>query len=215
MSKSTVGDRCPRLRSAASMPKPLGAKGSMASISTVYLLKRAELAVRGCVEVALGAVNLTPSQYFILFLVKSGEATSSAELARSMGVLPQSMIELIAPLEKAGAIARRPDPDNNRILRIEVTAAGEKLFAKGTEAAIQIEKELLEDFDARELATVNRFLGALTAKAEGHSFHPKVRRLGKVAAKAKGANSKPKRAGAAAKTADGARTSIRRRAGRG
>ena len=188
----------------------------MTAISTVYLLKRAELAVRGCVEVALGAVGLTPSQYFILFLVKCGEATSSAELARSMGVLPQSMIELIAPLEKSGAIVRRPDPDNNRILRIEVTAAGEKLFAKGTEAAIQIEKELLEDFDARELAAVNRFLGALTATAEGHSFHPKLRRLSKVAAKAKGgAGSKPKSVGATDKTAGPTKAAVRRRASRG
>jgi DNA-binding MarR family transcriptional regulator len=156
-------------------------------IGTVYLLKRAELAVRGCAEVALGAVALTPSQYFILFLVKCGEATSSAELARSMGVLPQSMTELIAPLEKSGAIVRRPDPANNRILRIVITPAGERLFAKGTTAAIQIERDLLEDFDARELAAVNRFLGALTTKAEGHSFHPKLRRLGKAAAKAKAA----------------------------
>ena len=161
-------------------------------ISTVYLLKRAELAVRGCAEVALGAVDLTPSQYFILFLVKRGEATSSAELARSMGVLPQSMIELIAPIEKKGAIVRRPDPGNNRILRIELTAAGDRLFAKGTEAAIQLETELLEDFDARELAAVNRFLGDLTAKAEAHSFHPKLRRLSKVGARSKtAAKSKP------------------------
>ena len=154
-------------------------------VSTVYLLKRAELAVRGCVEVALGAVELTPSQYFILFLVKCGEATSSAELARAMGVLPQSMTELIAPLEKKGAIVRNPDPANNRILRIEVTATGERLFAKGTEVAIRIEQELLDGFDARELKTVNRFFGELTAKAESHSFHPKLRRLTKAAAKAK------------------------------
>jgi DNA-binding MarR family transcriptional regulator len=154
-------------------------------VSTVYLLKRAELAVRGCVEVALGAVDLTPSQYFILYLVKCGEATSSAELARSMGMLPQSMTELIAPLEKKGAIVRKPDPANNRILRIEMTAAGERLFAKGTEVAIRIERELLEGIDARELAAVNRFLGELTTKAESHSFHPKLRRLTKAAAKTK------------------------------
>jgi DNA-binding MarR family transcriptional regulator len=154
-------------------------------VSTVYRLKRAELAVRGCVELALGAVDLTPSQYFILYLVKCGEATSSAELARSMGVLPQSMTELIAPLEKKGAIVRKPDPANNRILRIEMTAAGERLFAKGTEVAIRIERELLEGFDARELAAVNRFFGELTTKAESHSFHPKLRRLTKAAAKTK------------------------------
>jgi hypothetical protein len=148
--------------------------------STIYLLKRAELAVRGCVEVALGAVDLTPSQYFILFLVNCGEATSSAE------------------------IVRRPDPGNNRILRIELTAAGKKLFAKGTDAAIRIEKELLDGLDARDLAAANRLLGALTTKAERHSFHPKLRRLAKV-----GAN--PKAAGARPKTAGTAKTRLRRR----
>jgi DNA-binding MarR family transcriptional regulator len=177
-------------------------------ISTIYLLKRAELAVRGCVEVALGAVDLTPSQYFTLFLVKCGEATSSAELARSMGVLPQSMSELIAPLEKGGAIVRRPDPDNNRILRIELTAAGERLFAKGTEAAIQIEKELLEGLDTRDLGAANRFLGALTTKAERHSFHPKLRRLGRIGASSKGA-------GAKAKSVRGVKTPLQRRTRRG
>ena len=161
--------------------------------STIYLLKRAELAVRGCAEVALGAAQLTPSQYFILFLVKCGEATSSAELARSMGVLPQSMTELIAPLEKKGAIVRKPDPANNRILRIEMTAAGERWFARGTELAIRLERELLEGFDARELAAVNRFFGELTAKAESHSFHPKLRRLTKSAARAKTVRATAKR----------------------
>jgi hypothetical protein len=39
--------------------------------------------VRGCVEKALGEVALTPSQYFVLFLVETGEATSAAELARA------------------------------------------------------------------------------------------------------------------------------------
>jgi DNA-binding MarR family transcriptional regulator len=152
-------------------------------VGTVYLLKRAELAVRGCVELALAEADLTPSQYFILFLVKLGEASSSAELARAMGVLPQSMTELIAPLEQRGAIARRPDPSNNRILRIELTAEGERIFARGTEIAIRIERELLEDFDERDLARLNAAFTTLTAKAEAHEYHPKLRRLGKAQAK--------------------------------
>lgn len=152
-------------------------------VSTIYLLKRAELAVRGCVEVALGRVDLTPNQYFILVLVKSREASSSAELARAMGVLPQSMTELIAPLEKQGAIVRRPDRDNNRILRIELTAAGERLYAKATEVAIRVEQELLEDLEATELGRLNGLLADLTLKAEAHSYHPKLRRLTKRTAK--------------------------------
>jgi hypothetical protein len=100
-----------------------------------------------------------------------------------MGVLPQSMTELIAPLEKQGAIVRQPDPGNNRILRIALTAAGDRLFAKATEVAIRVEKELLEGFDASDLTHFNRQLADLTAKAEAHSYHPKLRRLTKVAGK--------------------------------
>jgi MarR family transcriptional regulator for hemolysin len=112
--------------------------------STIYLLKRAELSVRGCAELAFGTVGLTPSQFFILQLVAWGEASSSAELAREMGVLPPSMTELIAPLERTGAIVRRRDPENNRVLRIELTATGRRLFAKATGIAIRVEQELIK-----------------------------------------------------------------------
>ena len=151
--------------------------------SPVYLLKRAELAVRGCVEKALSEVALTPSQYFVLFLVETGEATSSAELARATGVLPQSMTELISLLEKRGLIARTPDNINSRILRIEVTAAGRKLFEKGTEVAIRLERELFEEFDPREVETLNGLFGRLITSAERHSYHPKLRSLPRAAAK--------------------------------
>ena len=151
--------------------------------STIYLLKRAELAVRGCVEVALNEVDLTPNQFFILVLVKRGEATSSAELAREMGVLPQSMTELIAPLEQRGAIARRPDPDNNRILRIVLTAAGERLYARGAEVGQRLERELFSSLDENERPRLNETLNELIARAESHVDHPKLRRLTKGVAK--------------------------------
>jgi DNA-binding MarR family transcriptional regulator len=154
-------------------------------VSTVYLLKRAELAARGCAEVAFASVGLTPSQFFILLLVKFGEASSSAELAREMGVMPQSMTELLAPLEKSGAIVRRPDPGNQRILRIELTSAGHRTFDKGVEVAMQLERELFKGFAERDLEQLNRLLAELTAKAEGHEFHPKLRRLNKAETKSK------------------------------
>jgi DNA-binding MarR family transcriptional regulator len=173
------------------MPKPAPPEPPT---STVYSLKRAELAVRGCVETTFAEVALTPSQYFTLFLVKTGEATSSAELARAMGVLPQSMTEIIAPLEKRAAIVRRPDEGNNRILRIDLTAGGERLFERATELAIRVERELLEGFAPREIDELNRLLSALISTAEAHSCHPKLRRLGKAAAQAKpaGSASKPR-----------------------
>jgi DNA-binding MarR family transcriptional regulator len=159
--------------------------------SPIYLLKRAELAVRGCIETALREVKLTPNQYFILFLVKTCEGTSSAELARAMGVLPQSMTELIAPLEKRGAILRQRDSRNQRILRIALTAAGDKLFEQGTALAMRVERELLGDFDTAQVEQLSKDFAALIASAEKHSYHPKLRRLDKRSAKAKPASAAP------------------------
>lgn len=175
-------------------------------VSTVYLLKRAELAVRGCVEQALARVGVTPSQYFVLLLVKCGEATSSAELARAMGVLPQSMTELVAPLERNRSIVRRPDPANNRILRIALTAAGERLFAKATEVALRLESELLSSLSRGDLGHLNRVLGELTSKAEAHSCHPRLRRVAKAPA------AKPRRSTPSASRTAPAKTRPARRA---
>lgn len=144
--------------------------------SLIYLLKRTELAVRGCVELALSPFDLTPSQFFILVLVESQEATSSAELARAMGVLPQSMSDLIAPLEKRGAILRNPDPQNRRILRIALTRDGRQLYERAAEAGQHIEQQLLRSVSASELARLKSLLSGLMATAEAHESHPAVRR---------------------------------------
>jgi hypothetical protein len=57
------------------------------------------------------------------------------------------------------------------------------LFAKATDIAIRVEQELIKGFGRADVAHLNRLLGALTAAAEAHSYHPKLRRLGKRAAR--------------------------------
>jgi hypothetical protein len=42
---------------------------------------------------------------------------------------------------------------------------------------------LLESFGALALTRLNQLLGELTTQAEAHSYHPKLRRLTKLAAK--------------------------------
>jgi DNA-binding MarR family transcriptional regulator len=174
------------------------------SSSSIYLLKRAELAVRSCVESALKEVDLTPSQLFILILVKFGVATSSAELSREMGVLPQSMIELIAPLEHTRAIERRPDPANNRILRIVLTPTGERLFARGAEVGARLERELFGWLGKQERLLLQAKLADLTVRAESHVDHAKLRRVDRRV-------SRPQRRRVVARQAASTRRTARRR----
>jgi DNA-binding MarR family transcriptional regulator len=154
-----------------------------ASVGTVDLLKRAELAVRGCAEAVLLQFDLTPAQFLVLFRLKYATApVSSADLARAAGIRPQSVVDIIGPLERDGLIRRREAPEHRRILRITLTAAGEQLFARALPAAAQLERELLYNLTAAELSGLRKGLEKLLANAEVHDLHPLMRRSAAAAA---------------------------------
>lgn len=141
-------------------------------VGTIYLLKRAELAVRGCMEVVLAEFDLTPAQFLMLYRMRDCADISAAELAREIGVRPQSLINLIAPLERAGVLEREPSPRHRRILYMRLTAAGKRLVADAVRSASRIENELLASLDAGRLSAFQEVLTALSERAQAHELHP-------------------------------------------
>ncbi len=145
--------------------------------TVIYLLKHAELAVRGCVEVALEQFNLTPNQFLMLLRLSHKEGQSAAELARGIGVRPQSLTEIINPLADKALIDREESPEHRRVLRITLTAAGRQLLARALRIGRQLEKELVADLDSGELAGLLSSLGKILERAQRHECHPEVRRV--------------------------------------
>ncbi|MGH8261807.1 MAG: MarR family winged helix-turn-helix transcriptional regulator [Steroidobacteraceae bacterium] len=145
--------------------------------SFIYLLKHAELAVRGCVEVALEQFGLTPNQFLMLLRLNHREGQSAAELARSIGVRPQSLTEIINPLVAKGLIAREESPEHRRILRISLSASGRQLLARATRVGQQLERDLVVDLSAEEQATLLAALDGVVRRAQAHECHPEVRRV--------------------------------------
>lgn len=141
-------------------------------VGTIYLLKRAELAVRGCMEVALAEFDLTPAQFLVLFRMRDRADFSAAALAREIGVRPQTLITLIAPLERRGILEREPSPAHRRVLHNRLTPAGKKLLASALRVAGQIESELLAKVDDKKLAIFQEVLTSLWEGAEAHELHP-------------------------------------------
>jgi DNA-binding MarR family transcriptional regulator len=148
------------------------------SLGLVYLLKSTELAVRSCAEVALAPFGLTPALFVVLFRLKHSEGISSADLARTIGVRPQSIVDLIRPLEKAGLIKRRQDPEHGRILRIELSAAGERLLERVIPVARSLEEELFSSLTSQQVERLREGLTQLLESAQAHESHPITRRAG-------------------------------------
>lgn len=141
-------------------------------VGTVYLLKRAELAVRSCMEVALAEFDLTPAQFLLMFRLRDRDNLSAAELAREIGVRPQSVAGIIAPLEKKRLLRRVANPSHRRILRTRLTPAGRKLVAAAVQAAGRIEADLLTGLDDSQVAVLQQALASLWERAENHDLHP-------------------------------------------
>ena len=146
------------------MPKP--------SVGTVYLLKRAELAVRSCIEVALAQFDLTPAQFLLMVRLRDRSKLSAAALARDIGVRPQSIIGLTGPLERHGLLEREPSVAHRRILHIRLTASGRKLLAEASAVAGQLEEEPLSGLSAAQLSQLQESLTLLRESAESHVLHP-------------------------------------------
>jgi DNA-binding MarR family transcriptional regulator len=141
-------------------------------VGTIYLLKRAEVAVRGCMEVALAEFDLTPAQFLMLFRLRDHAELSGAALARDIGVRPQSVIGLIQPLERKGLLEREPSPSHQRVLHMRLTPAGKKLLSEAIRVAARIESELLGELDDRQTNALQDALTKIWSSAESHSFHP-------------------------------------------
>ncbi len=141
-------------------------------VGTIYLLKRAELAVRGCMEVALAEFDLTPAQFLVLFRMHDRTDFSAAALAREVGVRPQTLITLIAPLERRGILEREPSPMHRRVLHNRLTPTGKKLLASALRVAGQVEGELLASIDVKKLTVLQEALTTLWERAEAHELHP-------------------------------------------
>jgi DNA-binding MarR family transcriptional regulator len=141
-------------------------------IGTIYLLKRAELAVRSCAEVALAEFDMTPAQLLMLFHLRDRHDLSAASLAREIGVRPQSIIGLIAEFERRGVLRREPSPEHRRVLRMRLTPAGRRLLADALRVAARIESELLARLDDAQLSALHEALTVIRERAEGHELHP-------------------------------------------
>ena len=88
------------------------------------LLREVQAATRQALAEAIRDADLTLSQANVLTELAYGKARSNAELARIQSVTPQTMIEILASLERRGLISRMTKPDGGRTMPAELTREG-------------------------------------------------------------------------------------------
>lgn len=132
--------------------------GARATPRVSYVIGRLDRALRRQLDEGVGTHGLTALQYTTLSVLRSRSGLSNAQLARRSFMTPQSMSEVLARLEQKGLIRRGPNPDHGRILRVELTAAGQEALAACDRVVDGIEEAMLEQLTPEERETFGAWL---------------------------------------------------------
>ena len=114
--------------------------------------------MRQALEEALREAALTVSQANVLTELAYGKARSNAELARIHLVTPQTMIEILASLERRGLISRTTKPSGGRAMPAELTREGHSSVLAVHRAMRSVEERLLSPFSADDVSRLRRAL---------------------------------------------------------
>jgi DNA-binding MarR family transcriptional regulator len=82
-----------------------------------------------------GGKDLTPSQVSVLVRLEKNGAATVSSLARAEGMRPQSMSEIVAPLQEAGLISGSADPHDGRQTLMSLTPKCLKWIKDGRAAS--------------------------------------------------------------------------------
>src|SRR3954453_3656407 len=153
--------------------RPAGQRGQRLT----YLVKRLEMAERARMEEGLRPLGVTLHQYTALSILERREGLSSAQLARRHFVTPQAMHQLVASMEHAGLIERRPDEANRRILRAWLTEHGADVLRACHHVVDDLEARMLSALSYAEAVVFERALeqclaALATAGAKEPRFEP-------------------------------------------
>ncbi|MHB8414990.1 MAG: MarR family winged helix-turn-helix transcriptional regulator [Acidiferrobacteraceae bacterium] len=123
-----------------------------------YLLRQASAAYRLKMERALSDPGATPPQFSVLTMLVAYPGISNADLARLSLLTPQTVSVIVANLERAGALTRRPHDRHGRIQHLDVTDTGRELLARCRERAQGIERWLRSGLSPEEEQIIRRWL---------------------------------------------------------
>ena len=111
-------------------------------------------------------VGISPPKYFILHVLAREGGISQGEIGRLYGVDPSRVTRLAKQLEGEGLIERTRDPQDNRVVRTNLTSEGRRALEMATERSEAFRTRIRRALNEEEHKELRRLLGKLTAAME-------------------------------------------------
>ncbi|MER6606183.1 MarR family transcriptional regulator [Streptomyces sp. NPDC000927] len=110
----------------------------------------------------LEPIGITPAQFRLLRIVAHYDGPPRmADLAQRLDVVPRAVTSLVDGLEASGRVRRAPDPDNRRVIRIEITEEGLATLRSLRDARRAAAEEILAPLTIDQREVLGGLLSAL------------------------------------------------------
>ncbi|MBN1220410.1 MAG: MarR family transcriptional regulator [Anaerolineae bacterium] len=102
-------------------------------------------------------IGLYRGQPPVLRMLWEREGRTHSELAAQLNVQPATITKMIQRMERAGFVARRPDPRDERVSRVYLTEAGRNVQADVQRIWRTLEAETFAGLKKEELGMLRQF----------------------------------------------------------
>lgn len=130
-----------------------------------FLLYRVGLMVSRVYEVRMRPLGFAPAEVGLLTYLASEGADHVRAIARSLGVSPQTVVNLTRSLENRGLVSREASSSDQRAIMVGLTQAGRRALARADVLAKELDTELAQIVGPASVGGMMQGLSALLASA--------------------------------------------------
>ncbi len=113
-------------------------------------------------------LNLTLAQLKSLFFIAAKEKTNFKRLAEALGVTPPNVTGIIDRLVEQGLVTRTENPEDRRIMLLQITDKGRELINNLRENRARPMTKILDNMSPEELVQQNQSLHVMIRAAEAY-----------------------------------------------
>jgi len=115
------------------------------------------------VEARMAEHGLTDSQWKPLWLIKSGRADTSLEIARQLDMDAGAVTRMVDRVVAKGLVERTRSDSDRRVVHLRLTPAGEAAVAEVPHVLAAVNNDFLRGFSETEWKQLRKFLARMSA----------------------------------------------------
>jgi len=131
------------------------------------LLSQVAQTFRSLADTFMDQIGLHRAQATVLCRLFVQDGLTQTEIAEQLGVQGATVTTMLQRMEEAGLVARRRDPDDNRLVRVYLTDAGRRLERDINSQFTKVEEATFAGLSPQDRASLRRMLQQMLRNMNG------------------------------------------------